>query len=582
MALNNDNIYRYNFSSRSNPKWNFQLDFLRGDDDFVGTYDSSPLPDMFIDGISILSDMPDDLPFGKAKASLLNLKFNLDVLEGDFLVLKDWLMVGGQTISSVYYPNQFRVLSNNGRGASDTTYNVVEFWGAQDIIPEQEYKFEFGKMQTFELKILSLENYLLNKVTNFNLEGDLFANVFIDYFNFEGVNSSTQNVFLGHYSRNFPTVFHTFTPNTFMGWLNTQLNNASQTYLRNWLNSGTIDNSGTYLEHWDFNKQLYDLTTQVGAGLSSNTEIKMISVIKQNVGGTVVGGLFSEKSKDGFYQFKNANDLLNSLCEQFITKLTFQYFATGTPKLLVNFKPAYDSLNGGSISLDADNIINELTLKRGNFTINESTVSYKAYKSNQNKNTYKVYGSLKQDSYDNKALFTNNVQVATIDDFLDARDGKLPYHLINLLYYVRGDGKLFLTHANCSVALGTESSKVISNESIAGDTIDPADNLSSGNKEINRAKLIEWSNLRYNKSGLNYVQSKAYTSIMNDKSILIEADVYDYVLMPRYLGEKVICDFGTILDLPSEWFFTNNHVLVSCEIDLLTGISKNKLFVRGE
>jgi hypothetical protein len=293
--------------------------------------------------------------------------------------------------------------------------------------------------------------------------------------------------------------------------------------------------------------------------------------------------LCNVNSKDGFYQFKNANDLLNSLCEQFITKLTFKYASTGTPKLNLNFKAIYDSLSGGSISVGADNIIGEVTLTRGIFAIAESTVSYKAYKENQNKNTYKVYGSLKQDSFDNKALFTNNVQVAELKDFTNASLGELPYIIINQLYYYNsGSDNYVLTHANCSVALGTETSKVISNESITGDGIDPADVLSTGNTAINRAKLIEWSNKRYNKSGLNYVQSKAYCSIMTDKSMLLECETADYLLRPLDVGEKIVSDLSTILDLPSDWFFTTNHVLTSCELDLLTGISKNKFFVRGE
>ena len=151
MPLSNNNIYRYNFSSRSNKAWNFQLEFLRGSDDLVGTYDSEFLPPMFFDEISILSDFEEGLPFGKQKASLLNLKIDFGVLQGDFTVLKNWILIGGQVISNEFYPNQFRILSNNGRGASDVTYDVVEFWGCQDVIPEQEYTFKFGETQTFDL-----------------------------------------------------------------------------------------------------------------------------------------------------------------------------------------------------------------------------------------------------------------------------------------------------------------------------------------------------------------------------------------------------------------------------------------------
>ena len=69
---------------------------------------------------------------------------------------------------------------------------------------------------------------------------------------------------------------------------------------------------------------------------------------------------------------------------------------------------------------------------------------------------------------------------------------------------------------------------------------------------------------------------------MNDKSMLLECEVADYLIRPIDVGEKIVSDLSTILDLPSEWFFTTNHVLTSCEIDLLSGISKIKLFIRGE
>ena len=587
MPLNDANIFRYNFNSRSNKAWNFQLEFLRGSNIGVGSYDSEFLPPMFFDEISILSDFEEGLPFGKQKASLLNLKIDFGVLQGDFTVLKNWILIGGQVISNEFYPNQWRILSNNGRGASDVTYDVVEFWGCQDVIPEQEYTFKFGETQTFDLKVLSLENYILNKITEFDFDSALsFAVNDIFQFDFFGTNSAGQLVNL--IGRNYNVFFKYITTNNIVTILIDKMLIIIDTYLRNWLiqntsvaNTGVIGNTNTFLTNWAFKKQLYDLTTQEGAGLGSNTDIKMISSISD--GFVTIGGLCNTNSKDGFYQFKNANDLLNSLCEQFISKLTFKYNRNDTfnsVRLNLNFKAPYDSLAGGSISLGADSIAGEVKLIRGVYAIAESTVSYKAYKQNQNKNTYKVYGSLKQDSFDNKALFTNNVQVGEIKDFYIETVYNLPYIIINQLYYI--DTSLYLTHANCSVMLGTETTKTIYNESITGDTIDPADNKSSGNKEINRAKLIEWANVRYNKSGLNYVQSKAYASIMNDKAMLLECEVLDYLIKPRDVGDKIVSDLSTILNLPSEWFFTTNHVLTSCEIDLLTGISKVKLFIRGE
>ena len=593
MPLSNDNIYRYNFTSKSNKNWNFQLQFVRGSNIGVGAYDSSYLPAIFGENISILSDLPDELPFGKAKASLLSLDIDFTNLEGDFLVLKDWIMNGGQVISNVFYPNQFRILSNNGRGASDTTFDIVEFWGCQDVIPEQEYSFEFGKKQTFELKVLSLENYILNNITDFFFDNyaTIITSQVVNYHNFAGVNSGSQSVRLATYSAFNNNSFVIFDVNKFNTNLIDFVSDIIYYKLRNWLikdttsaNAGVISIDNTFLQHWSFYKQLYDLTTQQGAGLDSNSEIKFIGIIS-NSDKQTIGGLTSKKSNDGFHQFKNTNDLLNSLSEQFINKLTFKYNRNDTlnsERIVLQFNAPFDSIDGGSISITADNIIGVLTLKRGYFTINESTVSYKSYKENQNKNTYKNYGSLKQDSYDNKALFTNNIQVGRQNDFLDAIYCELPFIIINQLFYIRETAEIYMIHSNCSVNLMNEGTPItIANESTTGDTIDPADNKSTQNKEINRAKLIEWTNIRYNKSGLNYVQSKAYSNIMNDKSMLLEFETADYIIRPRDLGQMINVDVETISDFPSDWFISNNHILVSSEIDLLTGISKNKIFIRG-
>jgi hypothetical protein len=593
MAFNENNIYRYNFKSKSNIKWNFQLQFLAGSNIYVGVYDSNYLPDIFVSEISILSDFADDLPFGKVKASLLNLKLDFTNLSGDFEVLKEWIMLGGQVISGNFYPNQWRILSNNGRGALDTTFDTVEFWGCQDVLPSQKYKASFGKSFNFDLKILSLENYILNNITSFSFDngGSTITDQVVNYHNFAGTNSGSQSVRLATYS--------TFNNNSFTLFNATNFNTNLIDYilividnnLRNWLiqdtsssNIGVVNIDNTFLQHWNFYKQLYDLTTGVGAGLGSNADVKMVgSVI--NADNQIIGGLTSNKSKDGFYQFKNVNDILNSICEQFISKLTFKYNRNDTlnsDRLILQFNAPFDSLDGGSISLTLADFVNEPEITIGDFAIAESTVSYKAYKENQNKNSYSVYGSLKNDSFDNKALFQTNVQVGTLDNFLDAVYSEIPYIMINQLFYVRETSEIYLIHANCSVDLYSEGTAVtISNESTSGDTIDPYDNKSNQNKELNRVKLIEWSNKRYNKSGLNYVQSKAYANIMNDKAKLLECQIYDYKLRPREIGQLVNCDIADITNFPTDWFLNNNHLLVSCELDLMTGISKNKLFIMG-
>jgi len=585
MALNENHIFIYDFKSRSNANWNFQLQFVKGKfafDPITNSTTKTQLPPMFFDEISILSDFEDELPFGKQKASLLNLKIDFGVLQDDFTVLKDWILNNNVFENNILAPNQFRILSNNGRGASDVTYDLIEFWGCQDVIPEQEYKFKFGESQNIDLKILSVENYLLNNFVNFQSEynstGTIYEDKYFYEYRFDGVNSSSQNVELR--SRNqFINGFDYLMANSLniVQTITIEMSNFQLLYLRNWLIS--VGNTDNYLTNWTFYKQLYDLTTQAGSSLSLSDVLAVIKVTRPL---NVNGGLASDNSKEGFYQYKNANDLFTALCEQFLSKLTFKYNIT-SPRLTLTFDAPYDSVSGTSINLTSSDITGEITLKRGVYAIAESTVSYKGYKQNQNKNTYKIYGSLKQDSYDNKALFTTNVQIAEIQDWANARLSHLPYIIIQHLYYYDTTfNEFYLTHANNSLILDNVNSKVISNESITGEGIDPADDKSSGNKEINRQKIIEWANVRYNKSGLNYVQSKAYASIMNDKAMLLECEVLDYLIKPRDVGEKIVSDLSTILNLPSEWFFTTNHVLTSCEIDLLTGISKIKLFIRGE
>jgi len=582
MALNENHIFTYNFSSQSNKDWNFRLEFAKGK--YATTLSTrTTLPTMFFDNITILSDYPDELPFGKPKASVLNLKIDFTVLDGDFLVLKDWILENNVFVDGKICPNQFRILSNNGRGATDVTFDTVEFWGAQDIIPEQEYKFEFGKKQSFDLKVLSVESFILNNLTDFfsifNGSDVSSTGKFVYQYRFDGTNTSSQAVELRLRNQFVTETLYFMYSTTIMQKIVDEMYNFQLLYLRNWV--ANIDYENTYINNWTFYRQLYDLTTQAGSSLTSNSEILHLVYIS-NTALNIYGGLTSKSSKDGFYQYNNINDLISSLCEQFISKLHFEYSVV-TPNLNLKMLSPFDSLNSDSISLTGDNIIGELNLKRGYFTLNETTVSYKAYKSNQNKNTYKIYGSLKNDSYDNKSLFFTNIQVAEINDFVNAGLSYLPYIMVNSLYYYDATfNEYYLLHANCEVDLKSEGTPItIANESITGDTIDPADNKSTGNKEINRAKLIEWANKRYNKSGLSYVQSKAYSNIMNDKAMLLEFETTDYILKPRDLGQLINLDIEAVSDYPSSWFISNNHNLVSCEIDLLTGISKNKIFIRG-
>lgn len=582
MALNSDNIFRYNLKSKSNPKWNFQIQFLCGSDETVGEYDDLFLPDGILDEIKITQDLPDELPFGKQKAGLLELTINFTQMTGDFSVFKEWVLLGGQIISNVYYPNMWRVLSNNGRGASDFTYNIVEFWGCQDLLPEQKYVNEFGKIDQKTIQIFSIDNFMLNKFTDFSVldlyKTERFLSI-VEQFSFDNGTQKTSGYSRGNDLR-------TITASQLMQSFMYFFIPINSEYLRSWiiiepddLGGGTIDYVSNFLAHWDFNEQLTDGTTDEGDDLLSG-DVSMIAKIYDSV---VIGGLLSNKSKEGFYQFKNMSDLFSSLCEQFLSRLTFEYhisdLTAGSTRMLLRFALPLSNYRGG-IFVKLENVTGERTLNVGYYNINQTTVSYKSYSNNQNKNTYQNYGSLKQDSYDNKSLFQTNVQIGNADDFFVQSGGlyqlfKLPYYMINQLYYAYDDDNMRLVHANCRVEV--YESEYIQNENTSVDGLD-----FSNNTTTQRENLIVWSNKRYNKSGLSYVQSKAYSQILNNAK-MFECETIDYIIRPRDLGIFFQYEMASNEDYPPSWFNpdNNNHILVSVEMDLLTGVSKCKVFVRG-
>jgi hypothetical protein len=606
MALNDANIFRYNFNSESNPKWNFQLQFLRGSDIQVGNYDSSYIPDyLFAEDIDITVDFKDNLPIGIQKQGVLELTLFKNLAVGDYIDFVNWCVDGGQVISSQFYPNQWRILSNNGRGSSDVTYDIIEFWGVQDLTTEQEIEFEFGNNFQIPLKILSVQHYLLNEVISYaGFTGNTYTRPVV-YNTYKGLNLGidTSICSFSNYDNEVLKDVKVASSTQLMTNFADELQQVVVNKLRYWLildtassNQGVIGFDNTFITHWNFFKQLYDLTTQVGLGLGSNADVKFITEILDGV--NILGGLLSSKSTDGFTQYNTLTDLLEQIYEQFICKLTFSFIVSNvasSERLILQSNPIFDSYNGGSITLTSDDILGVAKAKLNSFNVSQSSVNYKAYSSNQNKVVLKKYGNLRKDTFDNKSIFNNYIQVADLNKMYSAYAFNVPPIQITQLYYLDNcnftpfyannntANCIIKIHENCSVDLG--SSDTISNDSITGQSILP---LAYGNdylqsetaKNENRAILIEFVNQRNAVSGLSYVQAKAYNEICNSKAMTLTFENFNNLVMPREIGQMINCDLNTLLNLNSYFSYTN-HIVTAVKTNLRTSKSEITIFVRG-
>lgn len=608
MALNSNLIYKYNFKSEINSSWNFQLQLLRGAKLTEPTgYSSDLIPDSFIEKTDLIikSSLPDNLPFGLQETDTLELKVNIDNLEGDWIDLKTWVLSGGIIDTGEYYPNQWRLLSNNGRGASDTTYDLIEFWGVQDVIPEQEFEHEFGYDTTFKFTLVDVKTYLTNKVTNYedsvSLRND---NAYILQHYFTGFNGLSQEVFVSTLRLRTQETQQLWNFEQLLDWLiANRIDNANFLYLRNWItkdtsssNEGIIDFTGDVIRDWTFYKQLYDLTTQKGTALS-RSDIKLIAqIIDQD--DNEIGGLLNPKSTDGLFQYKTLNDILIALSEQFLNKMTWRFNRNDTlnsVRLSLEINGALESIDGGSITLNSNNVFGRYKVAKGKTNVASSTVNIKAFGENQNRIEVKQYGNNKQDTYDNKALFTNNIQINNKENTITNQTHAILSTIINQLYYADTNtvtlllennsvftisDNLFLVHTDCKVNLkGTEGTVEIVGENITSDDIDLA-NL-EGSKYTNRERLIVWNNQRINKTGLNYISAKAYNSICSSKTIHIEFNTLDYTILPRHIGQLVICNVWNFTQYPETYFNSNQFILTNVELDVLKGTSKITLYNYG-
>ena len=607
MPLNDANIFRYNFNSKSNKAWNFQLQFLRGDDFSVGNYDSEFIPDyLFAEDIDITVDFKDNVPIGIQKQGVLELTLFKNLAVGDWVDFVNWCIEGGQVISNQFYPNQWRILSNNGRGASDVTYDVIEFWGIQDLTTEQEIEFEFGNNFDIPLKILSIQHYLLNEVTNYSgFTGNTYTRPIV-YNTYKGLNSGLNTSICSFSNYDGSGVLKDVkvaSSTQLMTNFADELQQVVVNKLRYWLildtstsNQGVIGFDNTFITHWNFFKQLYDLTTQAGLGIGSNNDVKFIIEILDGV--NIIGGLLSNKSTDGFTQYNTLTDLLEQIYEQFICKLTFSFVVSNvanSQRLILQSNPIFESFNGGSITLTGDDIFGVAKAKLNSFNVSQSSVNFKAYSSNQNKVVTKKYGNLRKDTFDNKSIFNNYIQVADLNKMFSGYGFNIPPIQITQLYYLDNCNftpyyansntadSIVKIHENCSVELN--NTDTISNDSITGQSILP---LAFGNdylqsdeaKNQNRAILIEFVNQRNAVSGLSFVQAKTYNQIFNSKAMTLTFDNYNNLVMPRDIGQMINCNLNTLLNLNSYFNYTN-HFVTAVKTNLRSSKTEITIFVRG-
>ena len=605
MPLDSDKIYRYNFKSESNLDWNFQLEFLRGKNAEVGTYASEFIPaDAFVDDIVVLNSYKDDLPLGLPEIRTLKLNVSLSSLVDDWLELRNWIMFGGQLISNKFYPNQWRLLSNNGRGASDVNYNIVEFWGAQNYTPVQKYEGSFGNNNLIlELNIFGVENFLLNKTTNlFGLYLILLNNSSIlpfedidsvYQFRKQGTNTSSQTVDVrvaNDYNKQTATFHHiddiNYAINLFIKIETTQT-------LRKWLNKKNSSDTersiyldNLFTKHFTFYKQTNTLSKNAGTALAKNEE--MLNVFIRDLNNNVIGGLFSEKSKNSINQYKTFNDFINSLGENFINKYIFSYLnldetITAPYFGIINTEIFSDYTQ---IQVDKNLTLNQIVkyeILDKNYLINFAKTSWYAIGDNQKSTQIDNGLSLINDSHEFKSFNTTALQVPKLDEI--TASGEVTFMVnnempINQIYYDYQTSDAILVHTKTDLDLG-DSIVLNSNETSTGnfDFTRVSDNTQ---KWSNWRDLIVYQNSMNNTGGLNYMQCKAINKIYNVNAKYTKLEVIDYAVRQVNLGSIVTLDLNTLSEfLPSGFYATNKNIIVKCETNYRNGKSEVVLYTRG-
>jgi hypothetical protein len=604
MALNENLIYKYNFSSDSNVNWNFELQFLRGKNAEVGTFASELISDgAFEKSITVVNSYDDDLPLGMPQTRVLKLKLVLNGFVGDYLELKDWILTGGQIISNEFYPNMWRLLSNNGRGASDVNYNIVEFWGAQQFTPITKYEGTFGNENlTIELNVPSVDKFLFNK--SLNLFGlyliVLNSSEFLEFIDIDtvyqfrktGTNSLSQSVDVlvaTDYEKQ-SAQFHTIEDINYA--LNLYTDIQSATYLRSWLNKNTSADTNRLIffdnlisKHWTFYKQRNTLSKIEGDELLKADEL--INVFIKDTSNNIIGGLFSEKSKNGANQFITIYDFLKSIGESFVNKYIFSFLDLDNTLTLPYFaiinQPIYDDYTQINVdkSIDLNHIISYEILDK-NYLVNYAKSSFYAIGDNQKSVQINNNLTLIEDSHELKSLITTSLQMPDVDDKLYNnqsyyKNNEMP---INQIYYNYLSSDAILVHTKTKLNLG-DSLELTSSENSTGN-FDFASVSNSGQRWSNWRDIVVYTNSMNNAGGLNYMQCLGINNIYNPNAKYTKLSVIDYKLRQQNLGGVVTFDFNNLSSyLPNEFYKSNKNIIVSCETNYINGISEVVLYTKG-
>jgi hypothetical protein len=604
MALNENLIYKYNFSSDSNVNWNFELQFLRGKNAEVGTFASGLISDgAFEKSITVVNSYDDDLPLGMPQTRVLKLKLVLNGFVGDYLELKDWILTGGQVISNEFYPNQWRLLSNNGRGATDVNYNIVEFWGAQQFTPITKYEGTFGNENlTIELNVPSIDKFLFNK--SLNLFGlyliVLNSSEFLEFIDIDtvyqfrktGTNSSSQSVdvLVATDYQKQTAQFHTIEDINYA--LNLYTDIQSATYLRSWLNKNTSADTNRLIffdnlisKHWTFYKQRNTLSKVEGDELLKADEL--INVFIKDTSNNIIGGLFSEKSKNGANQFITIYDFLKSIGESFVNKYIFSFLDLDNTLTLPYFaiinQPIYDDYTQINVdkSIDLNHIISYEILDK-NYLVNYAKSSFYAIGDNQKSVQINNNLTLIEDSHELKSLITTSLQMPDVDDKLYNnqsyyKNNEMP---INQIYYNYLSSDAILVHTKTKLNLG-DSLELTSSENSTGN-FDFASVSNSGQRWSNWRDIVVYTNSMNNAGGLNYMQCLGINNIYNPNAKYTKLSVIDYKLRQQNLGGVVTFDFNNLSSyLPNEFYKSNKNIIVSCETNYINGISEVVLYTKG-
>ena len=618
MTFNANKIYRYKFNSVSNKKWKFEIQFLAGALTAVGDISTDLLPDgLFYDTIEIEASFKKNLHLGFKEADLLKTKVNLSLLVGDWLPLRNLLLKGGVENNGNIYPNQFRLLSNEGDGTDICTR--IHFWGASDLLPANKYSKQFtgdnDKYQSeFTLQIFSVERFLLNsnltkdnKAMNggskdiyafIELSGfdvDLIDQFGTSQFQYEGLNTGSQNILTFGQFGGKVQVWSAETLRLFFSWL---LNARITQFLRSWLQQNTnasplrdiVFDLGSF-DRFTLRQQLYDLTTNAGTTLNVSSEIYYVMFIR-NSDDVIIGGMFSANSRNGMVQFNSHLDYFNSISESGMYKSLVKWGwtdgAIADPYMIM-----VNSFLFGTTATEYFNIndVISIVLNDINYNICKVKVNFSSLTGNRNNVELDVFGGSINDSHELKALMHNNIQLASADnttfDYSDIDDksfflNNLSEAPINQPYYFKDNDitkNLYLVHRKASVDLGASITVATDETSYPLTTL--RDALTEGNGRVNYGLLVEFLAKEYSISGLSYLQAKAIKSIYKSSAVYTELEIINYKLTTANLGDDFRFDMNSLVPELNDVYKVDNHNVVSITTDYLTGRSKVGIFTRG-